>query len=71
MSASQDGTVRIWDADITALNLDVPAEELLRIARSRSPRTFTDKEAQAYDVQPDPERQPTLLGAPQIQQLKK
>ncbi len=43
----------------------------LRIAQSRLPRTFTDKEAQAYDVQPDPERQPTLLGAPQIQQLKK
>ncbi|MFK8017493.1 MAG: TIR domain-containing protein [Gammaproteobacteria bacterium] len=71
VTASEDGTVRVWDVETATLSVDVPAEELLRIAEARLPRTFTVQEAKAYDVPPDPERAPTELRATQIQQLTK
>jgi WD40 repeat protein len=62
-SASQDGTVRIWDPDTSTLSLDMPAEELLRLAESRLPRRFTEAEASDFGVDFENVQQPTMFEA--------
>lgn len=58
VTASQDGTVRVWDPDTGSLELDLPAEELLRLAEARLPRWLTESEADdfylLYDAPPEP-----------------
>ncbi|MEM9057574.1 MAG: WD40 repeat domain-containing protein, partial [Pseudomonadota bacterium] len=50
ITASQDGTVRVWDPDTPFLNVDLNAASVLQLARSRSPRELTPDEIALYGI---------------------
>lgn len=50
ISASQDGTVRVWDPDIQNLKNQFSVQELKKLADTRAPRNLSKDEANKYGV---------------------